>query len=210
MPTSEQILTGLQGTANEWRWLAVFWHVYFAALLISLLRGARLSKPSVGALLSLPLFSVSLLAWTTGNPVNGSIFAVLGIALGATAFTLPTEPVQLGGSRVLYAGLAMVLFGWFYPHFLETSSFIPYLYAAPTGLVPCPTLSMVIGLSLILDGLGSRKWQLVLGAAGLFYGLFGAFRLDVAIDLALPLGALLIVLLAILPKHETHQPAPAH
>ena len=52
----------------------------------------------------------------------------------------------------------------------------------PTGLVPCPTLSIVIGLALIVEGLDSRIWTSVLvGATGVFYGIFGAVRLGVTI-----------------------------
>lgn len=55
--------------------------------------------------------------------------------------------------------------------------------------VPCPTLAIVIGLALIGDGIGTRRWSVLLGAAGIFYSLFGAFRLGVEIDLLLLVGA---------------------
>ncbi|PLW83854.1 hypothetical protein CWI75_00380 [Kineobactrum sediminis] len=84
----------------------------------------------------------------------------------------------------------MIGFGWLYPHFLDNTTSLVYLYAAPTGLIPCPTLSIVIGFTLILGGLGSRSWCLVLAMMGLFYGVFGAARLGVRIDGVLILGAL--------------------
>jgi hypothetical protein len=89
----------------------------------------------------------------------------------------------------------MVVFGWIYPHFLETTSFVPYLYSAPLGLIPCPTLSMVVGLGLILGSFGSRGWTFTVGVVGLFYGLFGAVRLGVSLDWVLVVGALRLVLL---------------
>jgi hypothetical protein len=92
------------------------------------------------------------------------------------------------------SGSLLFVFGWVYPHFLETRSILTYLYAAPTGLIPCPTLSTVIGLSLILGGLGSRAWSLTLGFAGIFYGVFGAAWLGVTIDWFLAVGALVAVL----------------
>lgn len=84
----------------------------------------------------------------------------------------------------------MIGFGWVYPHFLDNAALVEYLYAAPTGLIPCPTLSIVIGFTLILGGLRSRAWCLVLTIVGLFYGVFGAARLGVKIDGVLLLGAL--------------------
>jgi hypothetical protein len=210
MPTPEQILDGLTKIANEWQWLAVVWHVYFAFLLGGLLLGVRPSKQVAGILLGLPLLSVSALAWATANPFNGALFAIVGIGLIAVPFKLPPERVQMASPWITAVGLLLFLFGWVYPHFLETTSFVPYLFAAPTGLIPCPTLSIVIGLSLMVEGLNSRLWSLMLGAAGVFYGLFGALRLGVTIDLVLLFGALLLVLVAYLPKHGVRQQALAH
>jgi drug/metabolite transporter (DMT)-like permease len=74
------------------------------------------------------------------------------------------------------------------------SSLLPYLYSAPTGLIPCPTLSIVIGLAVALRGLGSRTWSLVLCATAIFYGVYGAAHLGVTLDWVLLLGALMLVL----------------
>ena len=41
-----------------------------------------------------------------------------------------------------------------------------YAYASPFGLLPCPTLSVVIGLTLIFGGLQSTAWSVLLIAAG--------------------------------------------
>jgi hypothetical protein len=101
--------------------------------------------------------------------------------------------IQLSSGWNLIAGSGMVLFGWFYPHFLETSSLVPYVYAAPTGLIPCPTLSMLTGLILMLRGLGSRTFSFVFAALGLFYGMFGVVRLGVWLDLVLLIGSLVLV-----------------
>jgi hypothetical protein len=87
----------------------------------------------------------------------------------------------------------MVLFGLVYPHFLGAASFLTYLYAAPVGIVPCPTLSVLVGFSIILGSMGSRSWGLLLGAAGIFYGAFGALRLGVTFDWALFLGAVVLL-----------------
>ena len=76
-----------------------------------------------------------------------------------------------------------------YPHFLVGPA-ASYLYASPAGLLPCPTLAIAIGFALLGNGLGSRPWSLTLAAVGLFYGLFGVFRLGVYLDIALVGGAI--------------------
>lgn len=204
MPTPEQILRGLSTIANEWQILAVFWHLYFAILGVGLVVGVRPSKRLVGVLLGLPLLSVSGLAWMSANPFNGSLFALAAVVLLIIAFRLPDERICIAPLWMVSAGIFMFLFGWVYPHFLDISSFVPYLYAAPTGLIPCPTLSIVVGLALMVEGLDSRFWFLILGATSLFYGLFGALLLDVTIDLILLLGALLTIFIAFPPKSTMH------
>jgi hypothetical protein len=200
MPTSAEILEGLAEITQRWRTLAVVWHIYYGILAAGLLFGMRPSKPIAGILLAIPLFSVSTLAWATANPFNGTLFAVLGLALAGISLTLPREPIATGSSWAIVAGVAMFAFGWVYPHFLDASTSVEYLYAAPTGLIPCPTLSITIGLALLTGGLDSRLWSLVLAGAGLFYGAFGAWRLGVTIDLALLFGAVALIGAVLLPK----------
>jgi len=196
MPTSDQILSGLGAIANGWRLLAILWHAYFAVLALGLVAGARPSRRVAGILLGLPLLSVGALAWGAGNPFNGSFFTLSGVALLAIAVRLPPLRIELARWRSSVPGALMFAFGWGYPHFLDTPSWVPYLYAAPTGLIPCPTLSIVIGLALIVRGLGARGWSALLAATGLFYGVFGALGLGVTLDWALAAGALVLLLTA--------------
>lgn len=210
MPNPEQILDGLGEIANEWQIVAMLWHVYFGALVIGLIAGRRPTKRTAGILLALPLFSVSILAWSFANPFNGTVFALAGLTLTLIAVRLPDERIQIASLGWIVAGGFLFLFGWVYPHFLVTPTFVPYLYAAPTGLVPCPTLSIVIGLALVVGGLESRAWSLVLGLTAAFYGLFGAVRLGVTIDYVLLFGALLIIAVALMPRYRMVHHAPVH
>jgi hypothetical protein len=79
-----------------------------------------------------------------------------------------------------------------YPHFLHTRTWAEYIYAAPLGLIPCPTLSAVIGATLILGLLQSKAWSLAVALAGLLYGVIGVFRLGVGLDVALIAGATIL------------------
>jgi hypothetical protein len=193
MPTPDEILSGLREIANTWRVLAIFWHVYFGVLAVLLLQGVRPPRNVAGVLLGLPLLSVSALAWIHGNPFNGAFFTLSGIALIALSKRLSHDRVRVAPWWAATGGALLFAFGWVYPHFLNTSSFLPYLYSAPTGLIPCPTLSIAIGLAFILGGLGSRAYSLVIGVTGIFYGLFGSVRLGVLIDWVLLVAALVLV-----------------
>lgn len=192
MPAAGQILGGLERIANEWWFLAVLWHVYFATVGIALVSGWRPMRAVAGALLGAPLLCVSLLAWVAQNPFNGTAFALAGAISSAIAWRLPPARVRPGGAIALMLGVSLFLFGWICPHFLHAASPFDYLYAAPTGLLPCPTLSVVIGIGLALDGLGSRLWSGIMGVTGAFYGPLGAAYLGVRIDWVLGAGAALL------------------
>ena len=202
MPSAAEILQQLAAIAAGWRPLAVAWHIYFGVIAIGLIIGARPSRRLMGALLALPLLSVGLLAWNAGNPFNGSVFTIASVVFIGFARALPTGPVTIAPPRAMVTGFLIAAFGWAYPHFLgDTTSPFEYAYAAPTGLIPCPTIAMLIGITLIVEGLGSRAWSIALAILGLAYGVIGGAILGVMIDWLLVLGALALLIAARLERH---------
>jgi hypothetical protein len=117
---------------------------------------------------------------------------MLAATLAGAAARFPNAPVRLSSRVWVAAGLAFTVFGWTYPHFLETDSWTSYLYAAPFGLLPCPTLSSVIGMTLLFENLRSRVWSTALVVAGLVYGAVGVFQLGVALDWGLLFASALL------------------
>jgi hypothetical protein len=188
MPTSESILSGLTRLSNTYQSISIAFHA-FLVLVIVLLAVGLLGRRLAGTMLCAPLVSVSVLAWISGNPFTGILFAAVAVALLVLSFTLPDGRARLAPLPVTIAGFVLTAFGWVYPHFLQTTSFVPYLYAAPVGIVPCPTLSAVAGLALVMGALEWRAWGIVLSAVGLVYGLFGVLRLGVTLDWVLVAGA---------------------
>ena len=193
MPSPETILSGLAAIANDWRWLAIGWHVWLAVLTGLLVGGWRPLVRRAEWLLLTPLFSVAVLAWLSGNPFNGAMFVGLGAALGLESFRISSAPLRLASPAWIARGAALVGFGAAYPHFLQVDSLAAYVVAAPFGLLPCPTLSVVIGSTLVFANLGSRRWSALLLAVAVLYGAIGVFRLGVALDWGLFIGAALLV-----------------
>ncbi len=202
MPSPREILDGLTAIANESRSAAIGWHVLLAMLLLKIADRRRPSNQMVAILLVLPLISVSVLAWASGNPFNGIVFAVLSVALAAVGARLSTDPVRLAPAALALPGSLLVAFAACYPHFVHAESWTAYLYASPLGLVPCPTLAAIAGLALLLNLLESRIWSAIVAAAGVFYGAVGVMRLDVRIDAALLAGALLLGAVALRPTRR--------
>lgn len=194
MPSTDALLSGLAGIAIEWRSLAIAWHVAFGAALLAIAMGWRPSKRLAAYLVVVPVLSVGIVAFASGNPFNGSIFVALSGYLAMTRNRSAGIPVTIAPAVRLVPGGALTAFGWFYPHFLGANGWLEYAYAAPLGLLPCPTLSAVIGVTLMLELIDSRRWVYGLVAAGVAYGLIGALVLRVTIDYALIAGAIILLL----------------
>lgn len=196
MPSPDTILTGLTALANEWRSLAIAWHIFLGTSILSVLAGWRPPARRLGQLLLAPLASVAVLAFLSGNPFNGILFVVLTLTLIRATTRFLDARAQLASPAWVAAGAAFIVFGWAYPHFLPTDSWTAYLYAAPFGILPCPTLTAVIGVTLAFRNLHSRPWSAPLAVAGLWYGTIGVFALGVALDFVLLLASAMLAVAA--------------
>ncbi|HKI86963.1 MAG TPA: hypothetical protein VKA53_09480 [Thermoanaerobaculia bacterium] len=195
MPAADRILAQLTNIAATWRWMAILWHLYFVLLIVLIVvpdSPVRPSRRMAGVALTLPLASVALLAWWSGNPFNGVIFGAGAALFLAISSRMTPLRVRVASPFGLVAGLALAAFGWFYPHFTAAGAVWTYLYAAPVGLLPCPTLSIVAGLTMAFAGLESRAWAVAIALLGLWYGAFGALRLGVTIDWVLFTGSVVL------------------
>jgi hypothetical protein len=201
MPSAEDLVAGLTAIANEWQPVATAWHVFLAVLLVSLYLGWRPSARLLTPMLLLPLVGVSVVASLSGNAFNASIFAGLALILGALASTRSDATVKVAPTRLIVIGAGLVGFGATYPHFVDAGSWLAYAYVAPLGIVPCPTLAVIIGVSLMLNGLGSPAWSGILAAAGVFYAVVGVIWFEVMIDVVLLAGALVLAAHAVTTHH---------
>jgi hypothetical protein len=194
MPKTEEIIAALHSIANDFTAVAVLWHAAFYLLIALLIAKWEPSNKLLAVLLSLPLLSVAIFAWISGNPFNGTLFSIMAILVFIFGMKASVSPVALSPFPFYIIGILMVIFGLIYPHFIDTDSFFKYLYASPSGLVPCPTLSILIGFVLLYNGLGSQSLTVILIIFGLFYGIFGVFKLGVHLDVGLLIGTITLLI----------------
>ena len=192
MPDASTILEGLAHIANHYQWLAIAWHILLTSLFVVLVVGWRPSPKIIIALLCTPAISVSILAFVNGNPFNGILFLSLSLLMVIFGLLNKSRKIGLSSPFFLLSGVLVLLYGLIYPHFIAHPDTFVYLYAAPSGLIPCPTLSCIIGFIMILNGLHSRPVVIAVLVTGLFYALFGIFRLGVWLDIGLLVAALLL------------------
>lgn len=194
MPTKEELLAGLTSLANGYSNIAITWHIIILILIAALFAGWKPGNSLMILLLSSLLMSVSVFAGLDGNMFNAAIFAFLVIVSIYATLRSGNDIIRGDRSWPDIAGLLLIIFGFIYPEFLQTDSLLEFAYAAPTGLIPCPTLSVLTGFALLYRGFGSVTWSLTIVAAGIFYGFFGVFYLGVNLDWFLVAGSLLLML----------------
>ena len=182
MPTREEILSGLTWIANEYTGIAIVWHLLILLLIAALFARWKPGNNLMILMLSSLLMSVSGFAFLQGNYFNAAVFAFLLIVSILVSLRSGRKAIRGDRSWTGIIGLLLIAFGLLYPEFVNTDSQLDYLYSAPTGLIPCPTLSILIGFALLYRGCSSPIWTMTLGISGLFYGLVGVFYLHMNID----------------------------
>lgn len=194
MLKSEDIINSLQSIVNDYSTFAMMWHALIYILIAALIAKWAPSNKLFGLLTCLPLISVAIFAWMTGNPFNGTVFSIATMLLIIFGLKANGQPIDYSQLPFIIAGILMITFGLVYPHFINPDSIIKYLYASPAGLIPCPTLSVIIGFLLIYNGFGSQPITLTLIVLGLFYGIFGVLKLAVYLDLFLLFGTVTLLI----------------
>lgn len=190
MPASTEILEQLAAMSTALAPLAAAWHVGILAVVAAILAGWRPTPLVFATLLLAPLaLSVGSLALAFGNNFNGVSFGLLALLLFASGSRLSDAvPVARGPTWSTVLGVALILFGVAYPHFVDGPWYV-VLATAPIGVVPCPTLALLAGATLVGGGMGSRVLPAILAIWCAFYAAFGIVRLGVGIDVGLVVAA---------------------
>ena len=193
MMEAQEIINGLQRIVDKYSVFAIAWHAVLYVFIIALVAKWKPSGKLMALFMCLPLVSVAIFSWMDGNPFNGTMFSILAALVLVFGLKASSQPVSTSKLVFVIAGILMVAFGMLYPHFVD-NTLLTWLHASPVGLIPCPTLSLIIGFALVYNGFGSRNISLLLTAFGLFYGIFGVFKLAVYLDLFLVFGSVMLFL----------------
>jgi hypothetical protein len=196
MPTANDILQQLTRAANELSMLAIAWHLVVVLVAAAMLLRWRPSVRYAPLPLVAPVLSVFMVSLGYGNWFNAASFFVLAVALTFVSVDL-AEPVRARAPAWRsILGIGLVAFGAAYPHFVD-GAWYRQLYAAPIGVVPCPTLALIAGYTLLTSGHGTRKIPAVLAVWTTFYAAFGIAKLGVVLDVGLVVATFGLVALAV-------------
>ena len=183
--SSEQILAGLQITVDTYSGLRVVHHLFLIVVFIFFI----FFKEKVSRLVSLYILLAFLTIFLTSLAPIRNIFYLIVFGfltiLAILEFLNPKNDYSMKGAPTINIIIALVagFLGFWYPHFVE--GYFKALYASPYGVIPCPTLLVILSFFLVFYPYTNRFFHWVLAIVGLFFGFFGLFVLKVRIDLAL-------------------------
>lgn len=141
--------------------------------------------------------SATFVAGLYGLIPNLVVFGILSV-LFATAFwrrQLRFEGVPAGPFSILLTATGL-LFGFWYPHWVDTPSWLNGFLYSPLGSLNCPTLLALCGMAGLTNQQRPLLLELVLALATLYFGAFGLFRLNVYLDVTLVLCGILLLIRA--------------
>ena len=93
-----------------------------------------------------------------------------------------------------YFGVAGMIFGFWYLHWVETPIWLNALLYSPLGSINCPTLLTVCAFLCLTAKPRSVMLELVTALITLYFGFFGIFRLGAYVDVILIICALFLII----------------
>lgn len=191
--SKELILSQLQATVDTYPvLLSILHHILLVVVVVLLLIYKEKVKRLVDFYITLVFFSVFLAS--IAPIVNPFLIVVFGILtlLGIREFINPKMDYSMKDTPTIHIMIALVagFIGFWYPETHFTKGSFSALYSSPLGVIPCPTLTVVLSLFLLAYPFTNRLFHWILSGVGLFFGFVGLFILGVKIDLALFLLAL--------------------
>lgn len=180
----EKILTYLTFVPNQTLWLNALNHLLVLTVLLFLVFGkkAKTKRLVVDGAICLLFTSIVAVAAAYGNPFHVITMGLLAVFAGIEFWQGKNEfTLHKINTRSLIA-LLSIFIGFWYPEFVKVNP-IALLLFSPVGIVPCPTLLIVLGLLTLAYPRVNKTQYIITVLMGAFYGSTGVFQLKVILDL---------------------------
>ena len=201
----ESILNYLAMVSNQNISLNLIMHVitFLAIPSIFLLKNIRMQKAVFNGLVFILTLTVTVNALINGNAFHLVTFAILLIiALRELVMGKNQVVISATNNVTTFVAFICLFIGVWYPEFVHTSP-LGMLFVSPMGIVPCPTLIVILSL-FTLNSSGISKLQyiatIIIGAV---YAVIGVFILKVYLDAAI--GILVLYSIYILIFHKVQE-----
>lgn len=185
----------LQETATGVQTWSLILHVVMLVVLVIGLAIRPLRNHLFAAFLALITCSATVISIVYGLVPNVIIFGLLcGLIIQAwVAGRLNFDPINRRPLPGLF-GLAGLVFGFWYLHWVPAPVVLTALYLSPLGVLNCPTLLTVCGFLCLTAKPRSHLLEAVAASSTIFFGFFGVMRLGAWVDVVMLLCATFLIL----------------
>ena len=203
---TENILNYLINISNANLLLNLLNHfiIYFALILFFVLRFiGKIKAARIVRNVSVILLILSIIgnALYYGNPFHLITFSVILMffiifqkkALKENENFATNKQNDIKDIAIIIISAIFIFLGVFYPEFVEVS--IPqYLLFAPVGIVPCPTLLVILGFFNLTLTKSDKKTEIAFIILTCVYAIIGTFIFKVYLDITLILLAIFSII----------------
>jgi hypothetical protein len=194
MRTPQQIAGLLTGVSGEVKSFSAFVHLSFLAVIILGLIFKKARKHLFSFFIAFISLSATIIAIRYSIVPNILIFAIFFILI-INAYI--RKNLNFGLSNItpvnIVFGIAAMLFGFWYLHWVESPVWLNALLYSPLGVVNCPTMLTVAGFLCLSEEPRSVKLEATVALTTLYFGFFGVFRLGAYVDVVMIICALFLI-----------------
>jgi hypothetical protein len=204
MRTPEAITATLETVSKETKSYSAFVHFLFLAVIGLGLFVAKIRNAVFSLFIAFLSLSATVVAVKYGIAPNVIVFGMFFVFI-VHAYLTKRLNFNLGGiSPVnLLLGILGLVFGFWYPHWVESPVWLNAFLYSPLGSLNCPTMVTICGFLCLSEEPRSRILETTVAVITLYFGFFGILRLGAYVDVALILCALcLLVRLKSACAHE--------
>lgn len=202
MASAQELMQGLDFIAMKYRWLAITQHL----LLLFLVFFYWCYRERMSWVLSLYFFLTSVLVGTlalaeANNLITCAVFGILAIMFLAE---LVSSEMDYSTKRLKWYNLTVALLAGCYALWYPFSGdYIYSLLSSPYGILPTPTLMVILAFFLVALPEVNRKLHGFLIICSFYYGMMGAMRLNIYWDIPLAVVALYSLVMLNLSRDKT-------
>jgi hypothetical protein len=183
---AESILNAISLAANFSPAVNIVMHVLVLGAIVMLFTGAgpKLRRLIFDAVLLILAAAVAVISILVGNPFNMLTFGIIAVISLIELIRGKNLAGRPGLNLNTVISLIIIFIGFWYPEFVQAG--LPaMLVLSPLGVIPCPTLMVMLGMLNLAVPNVNRVQYIALIVMAAFYGLTGVFMLKVYLDIAL-------------------------
>lgn len=148
---------------------------------------AKWRTTAMNCIVAVLTLSVTATAFINGNYFHVLTFLILSVISVIELFIRKNEYAQFKLNFTTVISFAFILIGLWYPEFVTVSK-LKCLLFSPVGIVPCPTILVILGITSLKKSKTNSLQQITVLTLGLIYGIIGTFKLRVYLDITLIAG----------------------